>query len=47
LRAAVHWAQDNGATVFSLVVTEANSGARKLYASLGLNVVGQYHYRRK
>jgi GNAT superfamily N-acetyltransferase len=47
LRAAVRWAQDNGATEFSLVVTEANSGARQLYASLGLGVVGQYHYRRK
>lgn len=47
LRAAVRWAQDNGAQHFSLVVTEANSGARALYASLGLGLVGQYHYRRK
>jgi GNAT superfamily N-acetyltransferase len=47
LRAAVRWAQDNGASAFSLVVTEANAGARQLYASLGLGVVGQYHYRRK
>jgi GNAT superfamily N-acetyltransferase len=47
LRAAVHWALDHGAHSFSLVVTEANVPARKLYSSLGLGVVGQYHYRRK
>jgi GNAT superfamily N-acetyltransferase len=47
LRAAVQWAQDNGAEQISLVVTEANSAARALYASLGLGLVGQYHYRRK
>ncbi|MGV8950037.1 MAG: GNAT family N-acetyltransferase [Cypionkella sp.] len=47
LRAAVTWAQDNGAHSLSLVVTEANAGARALYASVGLGVVGQYHYRRK
>ncbi len=47
LRAAVKWAQDNGAHSFSLVVTEANTAARALYTSLGLELVGQYHYRRK
>ncbi len=47
LRAAVEWALDHGAHSFSLVVTEANASARKLYSSLGLEVVGQYHYRRK
>lgn len=47
LRAGARWAQDHGATVFSLVVTQANTGARKLYASLGMEVVGQYHYRLK
>ena len=26
-------------------VTEANDGARRLYASLGMAIVGQYHYR--
>lgn len=47
LRAAVHWALHHDAHSFSLVVTEANAPARQLYASLGLGVVGQYHYRRK
>ncbi|MCE6959961.1 GNAT family N-acetyltransferase [Cereibacter sphaeroides] len=47
LRRAACWAQDHGATRFSLVVTSANLPARALYASLGLQVVGQYHYRMK
>ena len=47
LRAAAGWAQDHGAVTFSLVVTQANTGARALYASLGMADVGQYHYRQK
>jgi ribosomal protein S18 acetylase RimI-like enzyme len=47
LRAAATWAQDVGATTFSLVVTERNTAARALYASLGMAVVGHYHYRTK
>ena len=47
LRSAAHWAQDQGADTLSLVVTEANAAARGLYASLGMQVVGQYHYREK
>lgn len=47
LRAAASWAQDVGATTFSLVVTEQNAAARALYASLGMQVVGHYHYRMK
>ena len=47
LRAAVAWAQANGADTLSLVVTVANDKARRLYASLGMAVVGQYHYRQK
>lgn len=46
LRAAAGWAQDQGATTLTLLVTEANAGARALYASLGMAVVGQYHYRK-
>jgi ribosomal protein S18 acetylase RimI-like enzyme len=45
LRAAAVWAQDQGADTLSLVVTEANAAARALYASLGMVVVGKYHYR--
>jgi len=47
LRAAATWALDQGAVTLSLVVTEANATARGLYASLGMNLVGQYHYRQK
>lgn len=45
MRAAACWAQDQGADEFSVVVTAANTGALALYASLGLAIVGHYHYR--
>ncbi len=45
LQAAIQWAQDNGATDLGLAVTTANTPARALYASFGMQVVGQYHYR--
>ena len=45
LRAAALWARDHGADNLALVVTKANQPARALYASLGMTVVGQYHYR--
>ena len=47
LRAAAAWAQSQGADTLSLVVTRANVPALNLYASLGMQVVGQYHYRQK
>lgn len=47
LRAAAGWAQDQGAHTLALLVTEANAGARALYASLSMQVVGQYHYRKR
>lgn len=47
LRCAANWAQDHGANQLSLVVTTANTGARALYASLNMQIVGQYHYRMK
>lgn len=47
LRAAAVWAQQNGADTLSLVVTVANAPARALYASLKMEVVGDYHYRQK
>lgn len=47
LRAAAMWAQDHGASSLFLVATRANLGAAALYASLGLKVVGQYHYRQR
>ncbi len=47
LRASALWAQQNGADTLSLVVTVANDPARRLYTSLGMQAVGQYHYRQK
>lgn len=47
VRAAGFWAKAQGATHMSCVVTQANSGANALYASLGFALVGQYHYRIK
>jgi ribosomal protein S18 acetylase RimI-like enzyme len=45
--AAANWAAEAGATRLSLVVTRQNAAARALYARLGLEVVGEYHYRMK
>lgn len=47
LRRAAGWAQEHGARTLAVVVTEANAAARALYASLEMEVVGQYHYRLK
>jgi ribosomal protein S18 acetylase RimI-like enzyme len=46
-RAVAIWAQSQGASHLSLLATKANIGANALYASLGMSVVGQYHYRIK
>lgn len=45
LRHAAHWAQNQGADSFSLVVTDANTAANGLYKKLGMTPVGRYHYR--
>ena len=45
LQAAADWARLQGATDFGLAVTAANAPARALYASFGMQAVGQYHYR--
>ncbi len=47
LRKAAYWAEAQGASVLSLAVTRANSAANSLYASIGMQVVGYYHYRVK
>ncbi len=47
LRHAADWAAKNGAHRLGLAVTAANLPARALYASLGMQAVGQYHYRVK
>lgn len=47
VRAAAAWAADSGEEWLALAVTAANGPARSLYASLGMQAVGQYHYRIK
>ncbi|WP_341367901.1 GNAT family N-acetyltransferase [Yoonia sp. BS5-3] len=44
-RAAAFWAQAQGAAYLTLVTTRANDAANALYTSLGMTLVGQYHYR--
>ncbi len=45
MRAAAFWALDNGAHTLSVICTKANVGANGLYTSLGMEIVGEYHYR--
>ncbi|MDE4174328.1 GNAT family N-acetyltransferase [Phaeobacter sp. PT47_59] len=47
VRQAAFWAVEQGAKELALVCTKANAGANGLYASLGMDLVGQYHYRHK
>lgn len=44
-RAAAFWAKDAGAAFLTLVTTQENVGANALYSSLGMTLVGHYHYR--
>ncbi|WP_375254264.1 GNAT family N-acetyltransferase [Yoonia sp.] len=44
-RAAAFWAKEQGASYLTLLTTQANTPANTLYASLGMTLVGQYHYR--
>lgn len=46
MRLAAFWARDNGATHLSVVCTQENAAANALYQSLGMSLVGQYHYRK-
>ena len=45
MRQAAYWALKNGADTLSVICTKRNEGANGLYASLGMTLVGQYHYR--
>ncbi|MEM6659609.1 MAG: GNAT family N-acetyltransferase [Pseudomonadota bacterium] len=47
MRAAAFWALDNGAQTLSVICTKANDGANGLYRSLGMQIVGEYHYRHR
>jgi GNAT superfamily N-acetyltransferase len=44
---AAKWGAENGAHTFALVTTEANGASKGLYTSLGMSLVGRYHYRVK
>ncbi len=46
MREAAFWAQKQGATHLAVVCTQGNEGANALYSSLGMTLVGQYHYRK-
>lgn len=46
-RHAAKWAQAQGARFMAVLCTKGNVGANALYSSLGMVVVGQYHYRIK
>lgn len=45
-RAAI-WGMENGAKFIAVVTTGENLPAQKLFAGLGMQVVGRYHYRMK
>lgn len=47
MRQAAFWAVEQGAETLSVICTKRNDGANGLYASLGMECVGQYHYRHK
>lgn len=47
MRAAAEWAVANRAEWLSILVTQQNVAAQGLYASLGMQPVGTYHYREK
>lgn len=44
---AAKWGAENGAHTFALVTTDANEASKGLYTSLGMSLVGRYHYRVK
>lgn len=46
IAAAAAWALQNGAEEFTLAVTRDNAAANALYQSLGMTIIGAYHYRR-
>ncbi|WP_435139587.1 GNAT family N-acetyltransferase [Pseudopelagicola sp. nBUS_19] len=47
MKRAAFWVLDQGGHTLSVICTTQNVGANRLYSSLGMHVVGEYHYRRK
>lgn len=42
---AAFWTLENGGDTLSVICTSGNAAANSLYSSLGMFVVGKYHYR--
>ena len=47
MRKAAFWAAGQGANWMSVLCTKANTGANALYAGMGFQIAGSYHYRIK
>ncbi|MEP2530211.1 GNAT family N-acetyltransferase [Shimia sp.] len=47
MQRAAFWVLENGGHTVAVICTTANTGANRLYSSLGMTVVGKYHYRHK
>ncbi|MFK7875645.1 MAG: GNAT family N-acetyltransferase [Paracoccaceae bacterium] len=47
MRKAAFWAAEHGAAQMTVLCTQENAGANALYASLGMQRLGGYHYRQK
>ncbi|WP_299355360.1 GNAT family N-acetyltransferase [uncultured Shimia sp.] len=45
MQRAAFWTRDNGGHTLSVICTDHNAAANGLYSSLGMSVVGRYHYR--
>lgn len=47
MQKAAFWVLDQGGTTLSVICTSGNKAANGLYASLGMSIVGHYHYRQR
>jgi GNAT superfamily N-acetyltransferase len=47
MKQAAFWAAEQGASRLNIACTKANVAANALYRSIGMKVVGEYHYRMK
>ncbi|MEN8893810.1 GNAT family N-acetyltransferase [Planktotalea arctica] len=47
MRRAAVWASEQGAQMMSVICTKENAAANALYTSLGMELIGSYHYRIK
>ena len=45
MQRAAFWTLDNGGHTLTVICTDQNAAANGLYSSLGMSVVGRYHYR--